>query len=264
MLVEGEDQGMSAHLVLQSGRKVPERYQIMSALHRGGQASGNLSIRGLIHAAALSLLVHAIVLWPDAAGERKGVASTPLTARLETPPSPAGAPEPQVAAVSPVPPSRPSPIRPKAVVAAKTGVAEDMLAAQPQMAPPVASPPVSVPSVAATIDVPARSAGGMRTEGADAEGMRQYRVALAREARRYRDYPAAALAAGIGGVAEIRVEVAASGGEQVALARSSGDGRLDEAALGMVGRAAPRTALPETLRGKAFAVNVPLQFDPLD
>lgn len=95
------------------------------------------------------------------------------------------------------------------------------------------------------------------------EGVREYRLALAVQARRYKRYPPRAMEAGIGGTAEIRIAVAAAGSAaEVELARSSGDDTLDAAALDMMKRAAPRTAVPESLRDRSFAVDLPIVFDP--
>ncbi|MBV6477245.1 MAG: hypothetical protein MOGDAGHF_02935 [Rhodocyclaceae bacterium] len=48
---------------------------------------------------------------------------------------------------------------------------------------------------------------------------------------------------------------------QVVLARSSGHDILDRAALAMMSRAAAAAALPDSLRGQAFAVRLPVVFD---
>ncbi|MDO8931646.1 MAG: TonB family protein [Rhodocyclaceae bacterium] len=100
-------------------------------------------------------------------------------------------------------------------------------------------------------------------DGLDADAVRQYRLALAVQARRFKRYPPQALEAGIGGTVEIRVAVAADGqAGDVALARSSGQDLLDAAAFDMMQKAAPRASVPELLRGRAFAVSLPVVFDP--
>lgn len=122
----------------------------------------------------------------------------------------------------------------------------------PEPAGGVAVPSASLPSVTAP-------AAGER----NAEGVREYRLALAVQARRYKRYPPRAMEAGIGGTAEIRISVAAAGSAaEVLLARSSGDETLDAAALDMMKRAAPRTAVPDALRDRGFAVDLPIVFDP--
>ncbi|MFN6961737.1 MAG: energy transducer TonB, partial [Rhodocyclaceae bacterium] len=94
----------------------------------------------------------------------------------------------------------------------------------------------------------------------DAAGLRQFRLSLASEARRVRNYPEAARRAALSGTAQIRVSVNVLGQRYAELARSSGHGVLDEAALGMLRIAAERCPLPESLRGKEFAVLLPVVF----
>lgn len=99
-------------------------------------------------------------------------------------------------------------------------------------------------------------------EGMDVEGMRQYRLVLAREARHHKRYPPEAMARGLGGTVEVRVAVAGGGVPQaVQLARSSGNGQLDEAALDMMRKAAFLALVPEPLRGRPFAVSLPVVFE---
>lgn len=95
----------------------------------------------------------------------------------------------------------------------------------------------------------------------DAAGLRQFRLALASEARRVRVFPAAARRAGLTGTAEIRVSVNALSQRHAELARSSGHAVLDEAALGMLRIAAERCPLPESLRGQEFSVLLPVVFE---
>lgn len=133
----------------------------------------------------------------------------------------------------------------------------------------------SVGAASGTAGTPARSVvlqppGGTPKEvlfgdGLDADAVRQYRLALATQARRFKRYPSQALEAGIGGTVEIRVAVAADGqAGDVALARSSGQDLLDAAAFDMMQKAAPRTPVPELLRGRTFAVSLPVVFDPAE
>lgn len=95
----------------------------------------------------------------------------------------------------------------------------------------------------------------------DAAGLRDFRLALASEARRVRNYPEAARRAGIVGVAEIRVSVNAVAQRHTELARSSGHAILDQAALEMLRTAAERTPLPVSLQGREFAVLLPVVFE---
>jgi periplasmic protein TonB len=100
------------------------------------------------------------------------------------------------------------------------------------------------------------------SDGLDADGLRSYRLALAREARQHKRYPPQAIDAGWEGTAEIQVTLRAGGvAEGVRLTRSSGHAVLDEAALSMLGRALPATPVPPALRERTFAVNLPVVFE---
>lgn len=99
-----------------------------------------------------------------------------------------------------------------------------------------------------------------REEGVDAAGLRQFRLALAGEMRRHRHYPEQARRQGWSGTAEVRVTVDAANPARAELAKSSGHMLLDEAALDMLRKAAPRVMLPVSLHGRSFAVLLPVLF----
>lgn len=108
-------------------------------------------------------------------------------------------------------------------------------------------------------------AGALAGDGLDADGLRGYRVALAREAKRFKRYPARALEAGQAGTTELRVTLGRVGMvEDIRIAKSSGHELLDQAALAMMRQAATRAPVPETLRGRLFAVTLPVIFDLRD
>lgn len=134
----------------------------------------------------------------------------------------------------------------------------------------IAAAPVSTAGAAPRSEAPATAMAATAlspsappaSNGVDADGLRSYRLALAREARRHKRYPSQAIDAGWGGTAEVRVSVPAVGAVQVAeLTKSSGHPLLDEAALEMLRQAAPATPVPAALRGRAFAVNLPVVFE---
>lgn len=136
--------------------------------------------------------------------------------------------------------------------------------------PTLAFSETSVPAVAGGESVqrampePATIALAVPAEahGPNAAGLRQYRLALAGEARRFRRYPDVARDEGITGTAEVRVTVTAAGAARHAeLARSSGHAVLDAAALDMLRQATARALLPESLRGQDFAVLLPVVFE---
>jgi len=94
------------------------------------------------------------------------------------------------------------------------------------------------------------------------DGLRGYRLAVAGEARRFKRYPPPAMAAGWAGTAEVRLEVGDDGRPRPAtVGRSSGHDALDRAALSMIDAGALRASLPESLRGKSFAVVLPVVFN---
>lgn len=107
----------------------------------------------------------------------------------------------------------------------------------------------------------AAGAASPATAGPDPDGLRQYRLTLAREAGRFKRYPQRARVDGISGTAEVRIEHEAGRAPVARLARSSGNAALDAAALDMMRQAAPRAAIPETLRERAFVVSLPVVFD---
>ncbi len=94
------------------------------------------------------------------------------------------------------------------------------------------------------------------------DGLRGYRLALASQARRFKRYPAQAMASGWTGTADVRVEVGADGRPRAAqVVKSSGHESLDRAAIAMIDAGALRARVPDGLRGKAFAVVLPVVFD---
>jgi len=97
--------------------------------------------------------------------------------------------------------------------------------------------------------------------GADVNGLRQYRLSLALESRRFKRYPQEALEQRWSGTAQVRVAIAASGVPQsVELLNSSGHQVLDAVALDMLGKAALTAAVPVSLRGRPFSVPLPVEF----
>jgi protein TonB len=98
-------------------------------------------------------------------------------------------------------------------------------------------------------------------DAGDAEGLRGYRLALAREASYHKHYPQQAIDAGWSGVVRIQVTIPPDGMPQQALLGSSGYSSLDGAAEEMLRLAIPTTQIPESVRGKAFSVVLPVVFE---
>lgn len=216
-----------------------------------------------LRALGLSLGLHALVLGAlsgTAFVESGGVApSEPLRASLRA--------YPEAVVVA----AKPEPSAPRQERQARQRRADvAVVAARDAVSP--------APSFVEEQAIPRKSAGGVAVSrakqepvtvalaaptdhGPDAAGLRQYRLALAGEARRFRSYPEAARRAGMAGIAEVRVLVNGGAQRQTELARSSGHALLDTAALDMLRAAAARTTLPESLRGQEFAVLLPVVFE---
>jgi protein TonB len=100
------------------------------------------------------------------------------------------------------------------------------------------------------------------TPGLDAEGLRGFRVELAREARRHKHYPAQAMEYGWQGTVEVEVTIRVGGvAKDARLARTSGHPLLDSAAVEMMTRALTTTTVPAVLRERDFLLTLPVVFE---
>jgi len=99
------------------------------------------------------------------------------------------------------------------------------------------------------------------TPSVNPDGLREYRLNLSREARRYKRYPAIARERGLEGVVVVVVSTTAGiPAPQVALSRSSGQAVLDAQALEMVTLAVRAAKLPDSLHGRDFGLDLPIHF----
>jgi TonB family protein len=120
------------------------------------------------------------------------------------------------------------------------------------------------PAVTKTAEVGEASTGAAQAkpvEHISQDGLREYRLNLSREARRYKRYPALARQRGLEGV--VIIVVSTSAGlpmPQVSLSRSSGLDVLDRQAMEMLGLAVRAAILPDSLRGRDFALDLPIHF----
>ena len=200
-------------------------------------------------ALVVSLAVHFLLLaatWPASRGD--GGVRAPILATLRVPTlqsRPPTMPRRGAPRLSPSPPAGGVPS--SAQAAART---DDSTAELDRRSAAVGG---------AALGIAATPAG----DGLDAEGLRSYRIALATRFRKF--YPQSAIEAGWVGTTEVLVTLAADGiAPQVKVLRSSGHGALDDAAVDMLRRAVPLTPLPDALRGRSFAVNLPVKFELLD
>ncbi len=227
---------------------------------------------GLVRALAISLVAHLLLLWPSTPAWRGHVVATPLQATLR----PVLPPETVVEAIAPTTSTivpNPGALKRSAQNDISTSAQSLVLAStEPRdttnfdWTPTAASRSAGAqlaPATSAALPPSRVVASSLEaSEGADPEGLRSYRLALARAAGRHKRYPVQAIEAGWAGTVEVRVAARADGVTQAAeLAKSSGHAVLDEAALDMLRRAVPATPLPPTLQGKAFAVNLPVLFE---
>lgn len=216
---------------------------------------------GLLPALALSIALHGLMLWPEALPRLAQQAGRPLTATLR------GAPAAELPS-APVHAAPPAANKTERKMASERAVIADAAPA-PHGHPPAAeggSPPgplVAGPPAAGGGEEQRNPATRPAEPGSpDADGLRAYRIGLAREARAHRHYPPLARERGWIGKAIVQVDVSRQGRAwQTLLARSSGYDILDKEALAMMSRAAASAALPDSLRGQAFAVHLEVTFN---
>lgn len=253
----------------------------------------NKGRRRLRYAFAASLLAHLLLLWPRVSvvdvkdtpaalhatifdqtpavppaptlpaprrSLRPKPPATPLVPKHAVPPAPTfPAPPPQVAVPDPVP-SRPQTSGAQRSTPTPMPVTAEKPASAPLDSPSAALPVRSAPTTAA----PALGGteGRAATPALSQDGLHRYRLALASQARRFKRYPAQARAMGWAGTATIRVDVDRDGRPRTALlVHSSGHETLDRAALALIDAGAPRTRLPDSLRGREFSVTLPVVFN---
>lgn len=202
---------------------------------------------GLGWALAVSLGLHLLLLWPSPPEGRVAVIASQLRAELR--PADPGVNPPRSASIEHTPRPTLAAAERQAPRAPREGRVADI---QSNHRPPE--------SEAGTDGAGIRSALP-EMAGLDADALRGFRVALAREARRYKHYPAQAVEAGWQGTVELEATIRMGGGDGVRLVRSSGHALLDGAALDMMNKALAATAVPATLREQDFLISLPVMFE---
>lgn len=212
-------------------------------------------LRLLLRPLIVSLVIHAVIFWqapglllsPESPAARHG----DLRASLHQPPANAPVVAPQAE------PPAPSPSEP----------AETAPARQPEersYAPIPPAPPSEPASEQAAPDSQPAAVEPLRT-GIDVAGLRQYHLALGQKAKVFRRYPPAAREAGWQGRVAMRLAISESGAPLgITLLGSSNFPVLDQAALEMMFLAAGHTEVPESLRGRAFTIDLAVDFKPDD
>lgn len=229
-----------------------------------GRYAGNN--RALNYAVALSLLLHALVLFGlpvSREPQRMRVEPALIVARLvEQQPAPAA-----VAASPPsAPASTPRP-EPRQVPRWIPAPNPEALNIAPQAVPPPApitpaAPAPSAPAAEAATGPSAETeaqpaASAPAAEAPDAGSLAQYRLQLISAAQRYKRYPRVAMDNNWEGDVVVRMVIDASGMiSSVNVKASSGHEVLDQQALDMFKRAKPLVPIPLALRGKEFIIEL--------
>lgn len=243
----------------------------------GRVAAPWLRSRVLRAALVVSVLLHVAILLglPELIeAKRQAWFPAPLSARLvEPPPAPKAEPRPEARKIEPAPapakpapraapaPAKPAPApAPAAVESPRT---EPVIAA-PAPAQPATSTAVG-PAPAKSVPRPALPASAPAPAFDEAGTVAQYRIALMQVASTLKTYPRIAQENNWQGRVELRLTIGAGGGiASLAVKSGTGYAVLDQHALDMLRRAQPKTPLPAGLRGREFALEVPVVFDLKD
>jgi protein TonB len=213
----------------------------------------------------VSIALHALILaclsvFRDSMPAR--IAPPPITAHLAKPKPP---PEPPKAALpAPLPAPRPAPrvSRPAPAPATPPPVISAETAKQAAESAPAVSAlppqPAAPPQTAARVELPAAT-------GPDPGSVARFRLELMEIARRHKRYPRIAQDNNWEGRVELRIVFAESGAmSALTVKKSTGRAVLDEEAQAMIRSAQPHVALPPALRGRAFTLEIPVEFSLKD
>ena len=229
-----------------------------------------IGTRRLRFALLSSLVFHLLLLWP-ALPRLPDKESLLLQATLRPSPPASAAPAPSLPPRAEGATPAPAP-RPPVLVTKQLDLPQPVPVPQaPAIAADPVMPPAPAPALPAATPATGTLAAGSpfgalltqaNASGEALDGLRGYRLSVASEARRFKRYPPQAMAAGWAGTAEVRLEVGSDGRPRAAtVGRSSGHESLDRAAQTMIDAGALRAPLPEGLRGRNFAVVLPVVFN---
>jgi protein TonB len=217
--------------------------------------------RLLLRAVLCSLVLHALFLYflPLLRElDQKRVELPPLTARLV---QPKPVPEPPKAEPTPPVPSSPV-IRPAAKPPPRPSVTP-VLSVEPQQqaVAPTLVVPAAPPQPAAAAEAQPAPAVAAAVSGPDPSSIARFRLELMEAALRYERYPRIAQENGWEGRVELRILIAENGAiASIVVRKSAGRAVLDDQALTMLRSAHPHVAVPPSLRGKAFSLDIPVDF----
>ena len=222
-----------------------------------------------------SLALHALLLLclsHFTEGQRMRAPEPPLTARLvkPKPPEPVPIAEPLARPQPPPPRPQPAPVakaRPQPQAqqrpAPVPAPAAPVLAVEPakQAEAALVVPAAPAPPVASAEAQPAPAPVAPAATGPDPGSIARFRLELMDLARRYKKYPRIARENNWQGRVELRIAFAASGGiASLSVKKGTGHAVLDEEAQAMIRNAQPQAAIPPALRGKAFTLEIPVDF----
>jgi len=241
---------------------------------------------------AASVALHAVLLFAVAGAHPslrwQEVAPSPLVARLVAVEPAVEKPAPAPKIEQPRPPAPPAEVKkpePAPVVAEKPMVVpepapvvmarnEPAASEEEPAASAAAAPAPAAPTPEPTAPRPAPQGLALarppeppapRIERPDPRTIAQYRGALISVARRYKIYPRVAIDNNWEGRVEVRMVIGAAGSiASLQVVASAGYEVLDAQALDMIRKAWPEAQLPANLRGREFAVDVPVIFSLRD
>jgi protein TonB len=231
----------------------------------------------LIHAAAIALLPSLRVpeppIPPPLTVELVPQLPPPVPAQVPAPPAPVVKatpkpvpppplpeakpelqPEPPPVVETRAPPPPPQPI----VVPQRLAAPEPQVTAPPRVeTPPQAhvEPPPPTPAPAPRVQAP------LPVPTLDANVLREYGAVVSSVVAKKKVYPRMALMRRWQGTTDLKLQIAADGNvKALSVAHSSGFDILDEQAVKMVKDAMPLPGLPDALRGREFAIDIPVVF----
>ena len=259
--------GIAASLALHLGLFAALEWRFVDDLERAAGASSAAFAEGTI-VIPIEVVIQAAL--PSARAPTN--ATTPTAKPVDTP-----NPAPQEQANIPEPEEPALPVeqnaKPQEVETRETPQAQARLVIEPRKEvvkqQQKRKQAAATPSAAAT---PNRAAAGARGAGqagaggnAQAGGMASissYQALVLAHLQRHRVYPAAARDQGITGVAAVRFALASNGSViSAGLARSSGQGILDSAAVDMVRRASPFPPFPPGIGRARLDFAAPIRFN---
>jgi periplasmic protein TonB len=212
--------------------------------------------RAFHYAVLASLALHALLLFGLPALKDRPFAFPGLIFARLVEPEPAPAPpassgEPQKPRVETKP------------VAKRAPTPNPSAPAMPEVEPAMRAEPVPFEPAVAAGATPGQVASIDPQPGIDADAVARFRLDLISEAKRFRRYPPVALDNNWQGRSDVRVAFDASGKRaSIAIVRSSGHDILDQQALDTLTKAF--VPVPPALRGREFAVEIPVIFDVQD